>query len=444
MSTHAPVTSVWHPQTQALHGGYDAQAHHRSATVPIYQSSSFVFDDADHMASVFTLQQEGYAYARTKNPTLAVLEQRIAALERGVGAVAVASGMAAVEYAVAALVQAGDHVIALTDLYGGTYQFFHHILPMRGVHVSLLDKNDLSALERAIQANTKAVFFESVSNPGVGIVDVQAVVRIAHAHGIAVIADNTVATPFALRPMDFGVDIVVHSTTKSIGGHGTTLGGVIVDSGRFDWAGHARRYPQFSTPQALYRGASFVENFGENAYLVYVRAVLLRNLGAALAANSAFLLLQGLETLALRLQQISANTRKILDFLQTHPLVKRVSHPALPDHPDHDLAARYLVNDIVPGIISFELHGGSLSARAFYDALQLFLRLVNIGDSKSLATLPAYSTHAQLDAQQLAQIGIMPGLVRLSIGVEHSDDLLADLSQALDAAGKLPVHAHAA
>jgi len=423
-----------HPATRALHIGHVPAEHHRSAAVPIYQSTSFVFDDAAHARSLFNLEQEGYLYSRTGNPTLNALEQRIAALEGGVGALAVASGMAAIDYAVSALVQAGDHVIALTELYGGTYNFFHHLLPKRGITVSLIAKDDLAALEQAISANTKAVFIEPIGNPGASIVDIAAVTDIAHRHGIAVIADNTVASPIMLRPIEHGVDIVVHSATKYIGGHGSTIGGLIIDSGRFDWAAHAARYPHFTQPDDAYHGLHYVDAFAEQAYIVYVRATLLRNLGAALSANSAFLLLQGLETLSLRLRQIADNTRQVLAFLDAHPAVSQVSHPALPVHPDHALAKRYLNDSLIPGIISFELAGGQDAARALYDSLQLFLRLVNIGDNKSLVTLPAETTHRQLDAGQLAALGISPGLVRLSIGIEHADDLIADLAQALDIA----------
>jgi len=445
--TTTDLSDHWHPATRALHVGHVPDQHHRSAAVPIYQSSSFVFDDAAHARSLFALEQEGYLYSRTGNPTLSTLEQRIAALEGGVGALAVASGMAAIDYAVSALAQTGDHVIALTELYGGTYNFFRHLLPKRGVTASLIAKDDLAALERAIAANTKntkAVFIESIGNPGAGLVDLDAVTAIAHRHGVAVIADNTVASPLMLRPLDHGVDIVVHSATKYIGGHGTTIGGLIVDGGRFDWAAHAERYPQFSAPDASYHGMQFTEAFGGQAYIAYARAILLRNLGAAMAPNSAFLLLQGLETLALRLRQIADNTRQVLDFLQTHPAVGRVHHPALPGHPDHALAKRYLKDGLVPGIVSFELTGGQAAARAFYDALNLFLRLVNIGDNKSLATLPAETTHRQLSVEQLAAIGIAPGLVRLSIGIEYVDDLIADLAQALEIAASPVVHAKAA
>jgi len=442
--TPIPLSDHWHPATRALHVGHVPDQHHRSAAVPIYQSSSFVFDDAAHARSLFALEQEGYLYSRTGNPTLSTLEQRIAALEGGVGALAVASGMAAIDYAVSALAQTGDHVIALTELYGGTYNFFRHLLPKRGVTASLIAKDDLAALERAIAANTKAVFIESIGNPGAGLVDLDAVTAIAHRHGVAVIADNTVASPLMLRPLDHGVDIVVHSATKYIGGHGTTIGGLIVDGGRFDWAAHAERYPQFSAPDASYHGMQFTEAFGGQAYIAYARAILLRNLGAAMAPNSAFLLLQGLETLALRLRQIADNTRQVLGFLQTHPAVGQVHHPALPGHPDHALAKRYLKDGLVPGIVSFELTGGQAAARAFYDALNLFLRLVNIGDNKSLATLPAETTHRQLSVEQLAAIDIAPGLVRLSIGIEYVDDLIADLAQALEIAASPVVHAKAA
>jgi len=428
----------WQPDTQALHAGYAGTDHRRSAAVPIYQTSSFVFDSAQHAAELFDLVQEGDVYSRTGNPTLAVLEQRIAALEGGSGALALASGMAAIDVALATLASAGDHVVIASQLYGGTHNFITQVLHTRGITSSIVAKDDFAALARAITPGTKAVFVESVGNPSGALADLQRLAAVAHEAGVALVVDNTVASPLQLRPFDWGADIVVHSATKVIGGHGSALGGLIVDSGRFDWAAHAARYPQFSTPEPAFHGVIYTEQFPGLAYIARARTVLLRNCGAALAPHSAFLLLQGLETLAVRQERIAANTRRVIAQLQQHPLVERIHHVSLASHPDHALARRYLRGGGLPGVVGFELRGGRAAARSFYDALRLFLRLVNIGDSKSLAAIPAETTHHLLSDAQLAQAGIAPGLVRLSIGIEHPDDLLADLQQALAQASNAP------
>jgi O-acetylhomoserine (thiol)-lyase len=376
--------------------------------VPIYQSTSFVFDSAQHGANLFGLVEEGDVYSRTANPTLAVLEQRIATLEGGVAALALASGMAAIDVALATLARAGDHVVVASQLYGGT----HNFIASRGVQSTAVAKDDFEALRRAIGPRTKAVFVESVGNPSGGIADLRRLADISHAAGVALVVDNTVASPLLLRPFDWGADIIVHSATKAIGGHGNVLGGLIVDSGRFDWVAHAGRYPQFSAPEPAYQGFVFTEKFPDRA----------------------FLLLQGLETLGLRQERASRNTLAVIDFLQHHPLVERIHHASQPGHPDHVLARWQLRSEHVPALLGFELRGGRPAARAFYDALRLFLRLVNIGDSKSLAAIPAETTHSLLSDEELARVGIAPGLVRLSIGIEHPQDLLADLAQALERA----------
>jgi O-acetylhomoserine (thiol)-lyase len=394
--------------------------------VPIYQSTSFVFDSAQHGANLFGLVEEGDVYSRTANPTLAVLEQRIATLEGGVAALALASGMAAIDVALATLARAGDHVVVASQLYGGTHNFIAHVLASRGVQSTAVAKDDFEALRRAIGPRTKAVFVESVGNPSGGIADLRRLADISHAAGVALVVDNTVASPLLLRPFDWGADIIVHSATKAIGGHGNVLGGLIVDSGRFDWVAHAGRYPQFSAPEPAYQGFVFTEKFPDRAFIA--RA------GAALAPHSAFLLLQGLETLGLRQERASRNTLAVIDFLQHHPLVERIHHASQPGHPDHVLARWQLRSEHVPALLGFELRGGRPAARAFYDALRLFLRLVNIGDSKSLAAIPAETTHSLLSDEELARVGIAPGLVRLSIGIEHPQDLLADLAQALERA----------
>jgi O-acetylhomoserine (thiol)-lyase len=415
----AASDALWQQDTQPLHAGYRGREQQRSAAVPIYQSTSFVFDSAQHGANLFGLVEEGDVYSRTANPTLAVLEQRIATLEGGVAALALASGMAAIDVALATLARAGDHVVVASQLYGGTHNFIAHVLASRGVQSTAVAKDDFEALRRAIGPRTKAVFVESVGNPSGGIADLRRLADISHAAGVALVVDNTVASPLLLRPFDWGADIIVHSATKAIGGHGNVLGGLIVDSGRFDWVAHAGRYPQFSAPEPAYQGFVFTEKFPDRAFIARARAVLL---------------LQGLETLGLRQERASRNTLAVIDFLQHHPLVERIHHASQPGHPDHVLARWQLRSEHVPALLGFELRGGRPAARAFYDALRLFLRLVNIGDSKSLAAIPAETTHSLLSDEELARVGIAPGLVRLSIGIEHPQDLLADLAQALERA----------
>ncbi|NLY28887.1 MAG: O-acetylhomoserine aminocarboxypropyltransferase/cysteine synthase [Alcaligenaceae bacterium] len=421
----------WKPDTIVLHTGYDGSQHQRSAAVPIYQTTSFIFEDARQGADLFGLLEEGHVYARTGNPTQAVLEERIRLLEGGTAAVAVASGMAAIDSALATLAQAGDHVIVASDLYGGSHNLIVNVLHGRGVTATVLPRDRYDTLTDAITPRTKAVFIESLSNPAGQLADIRKIADQAHAHGVAVVVDNTVATPLLIRPIEHGADIVVHSATKYIGGHGVVMGGIVVDSGRFNWTIHADRYPQFNQPDPAFQNIVFVDQYPQFPFAARVRTVLLRNGGASLPAHSAFLLLLGLETLSLRIDRISSNTQAIVHFLASHPLVEQVSHISRPDHPDHALANTYLPDQRVPGLLSFSLRGGQPAARVFHDALKVFLRLVNVGDSKSLATIPAETTHRLLDDAARARAGITSGLVRLSIGTEHPDDLIADLALAL-------------
>lgn len=425
------AASAWRADTIVLHAGYNGHDHQRSAAVPIYQTTSFLFENAQQGADLFDLEEEGHIYARTGNPTQSVLEERVALLEGGTAALAVASGMAAIDMAFATLAQAGDHVVIASQLYGGTQNLIAHVLKARGISSTLLPRDQWSQLHQSFTAHTKAVFVESVANPSGDVADLELITRQAHAHGIAVIVDNTSATPLLVRPFDHGADIVVHSATKYIGGHGTAVGGLIVDGGRFDWAAQRERYPQFSTPEPAFHHFVITEKFPDFPFAARARTIALRNSGATLAAHTAFLLLQGLETLALRLDRVSSNTHELLDVLVQHPEVSSVSHVALTSHPDHASARRYLRGGHVPGLISFELQGGRDAARRFYDALRLFQRLVNIGDSKSLAAIPAETTHHLLSDEELRHAGISPGLVRLSVGIEHPEDLVADLRQAL-------------
>ncbi len=421
----------WQPDTLVLHAGYDGLEHQRSAAVPIYQTTSFLFEDAQQGADLFNLVEEGHIYSRTGNPTQSVLEQRIAALEHGTAAVAVASGMAAIDIALATLAQAGDHVIVASGLYGGTHNLVVNVLRSRGIHSTLLREEDTRQLAAHITPQTKAIFLESIGNPSGRVADIECIAQQAHAHGIVLVVDNTSASPLLVRPLEHGADIVVHSATKYIGGHGVALGGLIVDGGRFNWQAWQSRHPLLTRADPAYHGTIFADRFPDFPVVARARSVMLRNCGATLPANSSFLLLQGLETLPLRMERISNNTLKVIRFLAEHPLVEHVNHVSLLDHPDHVHAGRYLIGGRYPGLVSFSLHGGRPVARRFYDALKLFQRLVNIGDSKSLAAIPAETTHHLLTDAELGKAGIAPGLLRLSVGIEHPQDLLADLSQAL-------------
>ena len=420
-----------HFETLQLHVGQEQPDPATDArAVPIYQTTSYVFADSAHAAARFDLKEPGNIYGRLGNPTQDVLERRIAALEGGVAALAVASGAAAVTYAIQNLAVAGDHIVAANTIYGGTYNLLDHTLPAYGVTTTFVDPSDLSNFERAIQPNTKAVFIETLGNPNSGIIDIDAVAEIAHRHRIPLVIDNTFGTPYLIRPIEHGADIVVHSATKFIGGHGTSLGGIIVDSARFDWAATGK-FPQLSEPDPSYHGSRFTDVAGAAAYVTRIRAVILRDTGAAISPFNAFLLLQGLETLSLRVERHVENALRIVDFLAHHPKVKKVNHPALPDHPDHALYERYFPHG-AGSIFTFEIKGGEAEAHRFIDSLEIFSLLANVADVKSLVIHPASTTHAQLTDQEKAEQAIYPGTIRLSIGTEHVDDLIADLSQALD------------
>ncbi|MCD1586059.1 aminotransferase class I/II-fold pyridoxal phosphate-dependent enzyme [Halomonas sp. IOP_14] len=419
------------PETIALHHGYSPDSQNAVA-VPIHQTTSFSFDNAQHAADLFDLKVEGNIYSRIMNPTCAVLEQRVAALEGGIAGLAVASGMAAITYAIQTIAEAGDNIVSISELYGGTYNLFAHTLPRQGIQVRFADKDDMDGIEALIDERTKAVFCESIGNPSGGVVDLAKLAEAAHRHGVPVIVDNTTATPFLCRPIEHGADIVVHSATKYIGGHGTTVGGVIVDSGTFLWAENASRFPLLNEPDVSYHGVSYTRDVGDAAFIARARVVPLRNMGAALSAQAAWNLLQGLETLSLRIERICANALAVAKHLESHPLVTWVHYAGLENHPDHALAQRYM-NGHASGILSFGIEGGQAAGERFYDALALILRLVNIGDAKSCSSIPASTTHRQLNEQELKAAGVTPDMVRLSIGIEHIDDLLADIDQALAA-----------
>ncbi|HCV96365.1 MAG TPA: bifunctional O-acetylhomoserine aminocarboxypropyltransferase/cysteine synthase [Stenotrophomonas sp.] len=429
-STEQAAAPQWKAETIAVHGGYRPDPTTRAVAVPIYQTVAYAFDDTQHGADLFDLKVPGNIYTRIMNPTTDVLEQRIAALEGGIGALALASGQAAITYAIQTIAEAGDNIVSSSALYGGTYNLFAHTLPQFGIHTRFADYNDPEAFAALIDERTKAVFVESIGNPRGNITDIQAVADIAHAHGVPLIVDNTVATPYLQRSFDFGADIVVHSLTKYLGGHGTSLGGAIVDSGRFPWAEHKQRFRRLNEPDVSYHGVVYTEALGAAAYIGRARVVPLRNTGAAISPFNSFLILQGIETLALRLDRINANALAVATFLRGHAKVDWVNYAALPDHPEHALVQKYLRGH-GSGVLTFGLPGGRAAGARFLDALQLFTRLVNLGDAKSLATHPASTTHRQLDAAELEKAGVSEDTVRLSVGIEHIDDLLADLQQAL-------------
>ncbi|PCE33986.1 O-acetylhomoserine aminocarboxypropyltransferase/cysteine synthase family protein [Burkholderia ubonensis] len=424
------ASSSWRLETIAVHGGYRPDPTTRAVAVPIYQTVAYAFDDTQHGADLFDLKVQGNIYTRIMNPTTDVLEQRIAALEGGVGALALASGQAAVTYSIQTIAEAGDNIVSASTLYGGTYNLFAHTLPQYGITTRFADPRDPASFDALIDARTKAIFAESVGNPLGNITDIAALAEIAHRRGIPLIVDNTVPSPYLLRPFEHGADIVVHSLTKYLGGHGTSLGGAIVDSGKFPWAEHADRFKRLNEPDVSYHGVVYTEAFGPAAYIGRARVVPLRNMGAAISPFNAFQILQGIETLALRLERISDNTLQIAQHLARHENVEWVSYAGLPDHPDHPLVARYL-SGRGPGLLTFGVKGGRAGGAKFQDALKLFTRLVNIGDTKSLATHPASTTHRQLSPAELAKAGVKEETVRLSIGIEHIDDLIADLDQAL-------------
>lgn len=398
-----------------------------SRAVPIYQTTSYVFRNSAHAAARFGLADAGNIYGRLTNSTQDVFEKRIAALEGGVAALAVASGAAAITYTIQALAQAGDHIVAQKTIYGGSYNLLAHTLAQFGVSTTFVDAHNLDELEGAIKDNTKAVYLETLGNPNSDIPDIDAVSEIAHKHGLPVVVDNTFGTPYLIRPFEHGADIVVHSATKFIGGHGTTLGGIIVDSGKFDWKASGK-YAPIAAPNPSYHGVSFAEAAGPAAFVTYIRAILLRDEGAAISPFNAFLLLQGTETLSLRLERHAENTKKVVEFLVNHPKVAKVNHPSLPDHPDHELYQKYFPNGGA-SIFTFEIKGGQEEAHRFIDNLEIFSLLANVADVKSLVIHPATTTHSQLSPEELADQGITPATIRLSIGTEHIDDIIADLEK---------------
>lgn len=420
-----------HFETLQLHVGQEqADPATDSRAVPIYQTTSYVFHNSQHAADRFGLRDAGNIYGRLTNSTQDVLEKRIAALEGGVAALAVASGAAAITYTIQALAQAGDHIVSQKTIYGGSYNLLAHTLKQFGVETTFVDAHNLEEVEKAIKPNTKAVYLETLGNPNSDIPDIDKIAEIAHKHGLPVVIDNTFGTPYFIRPFEHGADIVVHSATKFIGGHGTTLGGIIVDSGKFDWK-KSGKYPNIAAPNPSYHGVSFADAVGPAAFVTYVRAILLRDQGAAISPFNAFLLLQGIETLSLRLDRHAENTKKVVEFLQNHPKVAKVNHPSLPDHPDHALYEKYFPNGGA-SIFTFEIKGGKEAAWKFIDDLKIFSLLANVADVKSLVIHPATTTHSQLSDEELADQGISQSTIRLSIGTEHYEDIIDDLQNAFD------------
>jgi O-acetylhomoserine (thiol)-lyase len=418
-------------ESLALHHGYQPEATTKAAAVPIYQTTSYTFDDTQHGADLFDLKVPGNIYTRIMNPTTDVLEQRLAEMEGGIGALCLASGMAAITYAIQCITDVGSNIVSTSQLYGGTYNLFAHSLPRQGVEVRMASHDDFAALEALIDDNTKAVFCESIGNPAGNVVDLERLAEIAHCNGVPLMVDNTVATPYLCRPIDLGADIVIHSLTKYIGGHGTTVGGIIIDSGKFDWAADKQRFPMLNTPDPSYHGVVYTEALGPAAFIGRCRVVPLRNTGAALAPQSAFLILQGLETLGLRMDRHCENALAVAEFLRDHKKVEWVNYAGLDDSPYRATCAK-ITGGKASGILSFGISGGKEAGARFIDALQMILRLVNIGDAKSLACHPASTTHRQLNPEELATAGVSEDLVRISVGIEHVEDIIADISQALD------------
>jgi len=417
-------------ETIAIHGGYEVDPATKSVAVPIYQTVAYAFDSADHGAALFNLETEGYRYGRIGNPTTAVLERRVAELEGGVDAICVSSGQAALNYAALNVTSLGTNIVSVPQLYGTTHTLFAHILPSQGVSVHFAASDSPDAIESLIDEQTRAVYCETVGNPAGNICDIEALADVAHRHGVPLIVDNTVATPILLRPIDYGADIVVHSLTKFMGGHGTTLGGAIVDSGRFPWVEHARRFPMFSQPDPSYHGLVYTDHFREAAYVGRCRSVYQRTTGAVLSPLAAFLLLQGIETVALRVERHVANGKRVAEFLREDPRVAWVNYVGFPESPYYNLAQKYLCGRAC-SLLTFGVKGGFEAAKSFYDALQLVKRLVNLGDAKSLACHPASTTHRQMSAEEQRKAGVKPEMIRLSVGIEHVDDIIADLDQAL-------------
>jgi O-acetylhomoserine (thiol)-lyase len=425
------------PETIAIHSGYDVDPTTKSVAVPIYQTVAYAFDSADHAAALFNLEAEGFRYTRIQNPTTAVLERRVAALEGGLEAMCVSSGQAAVNYAALNVTQLGSNIVSVPQLYGTTHTLFAHILPGQGVNVRFAEGDSPEAIAKLIDEQTRAVFCESVGNPAGNICDIEGLARVAHQHGVPLIVDNTVASPILLRPIDFGADIVVESLTKFMGGHGTTLGGAIIDSGNFDWAAHGSRFSTFTQPDASYHGLVYTEHFGRTAYIARCRSVYLRTGGAVLSPLSAFLLLQGIETVALRVERHVENAKKAAEFLRADGRVEWVKYAGFADSPYHALAQKYLAGRAC-SLMSVGITGGYAAAVRFHDALKLVTRLVNLGDAKSLVCHPASTTHRQMSTEEQLNAGVLPEMIRLSIGIEHIDDIIEDLDQALAAA--IPAH----
>jgi O-acetylhomoserine (thiol)-lyase len=430
MSTIAQPQATPHFDTLAVHGGHAGDPATKSRAVPIYQTTSYLFDSSEHASKLFALEEFGNIYTRIMNPTTDVFEQRIAALEGGAAALATASGQSAVVYSILNLARAGDHVVSSASLYGGTYNAFAHTLPRFGIEVALVDFADIAAVEAAIRPNTKALFAETIGNPKIDVLDLESVAAVAHAHALPLVVDNTLATPYLLRPFEWGADIIVHSATKFIGGHGTAIGGVIVDGGRFDWT--QPRFAEFVEPDPSYHGLRYAATFGNLAYIVKARVQLLRDVGAALSPFNAWLLLQGLETLGLRVERHGANALAVAESLARHPRVRSVSYPGLPGDPSHARAQKYLRGGF-GAILTFRTHGGAAEAKAIIDRLRLFSLLANVGDAKSLVIHPATTTHQQLDPKERLRSGIDDATIRLSIGIEDKRDIIADVEQALSA-----------
>jgi O-acetylhomoserine (thiol)-lyase len=423
-------TNNWKFDTLAVHAGYSPDPTTKAVAVPIYQTVAYSFDSAQHGADLFDLKVAGNIYTRIMNPTQAVLEARVAALEGGIGALALASGQAAITYAIQTIAEAGDNIVSATALYGGTFNLFAHTLPQYGIETRFADHRDPASFEPLIDERTKAIYVESLGNPAGNITDIARIAEIAHRHGVPLIVDNTVPSPYLCRPFEHGADIVVHSLTKYMGGHGTSLGGAFVDSGKFPWAKHKARFKRLNEPDVSYHGVVYTEALGDAAYIGRARVVPLRNMGAAISPFNAFQIIQGIETLGLRMDRICDNTQKVAEHLKAHPRVSWVNYAGLPDHADHALAQKYM-GGRASGLLTFGVPGGREGGARFLDALQLFTRLVNIGDVRSLATHPASTTHRQLSAEELAKAGVTEDTVRLCVGIEHIDDILADLEQAL-------------
>lgn len=419
------------PETIAIHSGYEVDPTTKSVAVPIYQTAAYEFDSAEHGAALFNLEVPGYRYSRIANPTVEVLERRVAALEGGLEALCVSSGQAATNYAVLNVTDLGANIVSVPQLYGTTHTLFAYVLPRQGVTVRFAESDHADAIAGLIDQNTRAVFCESVGNPAGNVCDIEALAEVAHAHGVPLIVDNTVATPMLLRPFEHGADIVVHSLTKFMGGHGTTLGGVIVDSGRFSWTEHAHRFPMFSRPDASYHGLIYTEHFGNAAYIARCRSFYQRTTGAVLSPLNAFLLLQGIETVALRVQRHVENGKAVAEFLRRNPGVEWVNYAGFPENPYYGLAQRYLCGRAC-SLMTFGVKGGFEAAKRFYDALKLVKRLVNLGDAKTLACHPASTTHRQMSAEEQLKAGVKPEAIRLSIGIEHIDDIIEDIEQALE------------